>query len=286
MDISIIIVSWNIKEMLRKCLRTIFDNREGLEVEVIVIDNDSKDGSAEMIRQEFPSVKLIEPGYNSGFARANNMGTAEATGKYIFYLNADTEVTAGSLQTMVDYLEKNSDVGMVGPKLVNPDNSWQQESIRSNPSTLAQFIILMKVQRFFRDSNVLKKYYRVDFDHNQEQEVDQIMGAAMLIRHSELKRAGYFDEGFFVWFEEVDLCTRFRKAGHKIIHLPSAIIVHHGGASFQKALYLNKQWIYDRSTIRYFRKHKSFVSVLLLLMTIPFNLLVAFIFQLLKTNEK
>ena len=284
MMLSIFIVNWNVREALRSCLASIAANKGNVPAEVIVADNNSSDGSVDMVRSEFPWVMVLAMNKNLGFARANNRALAHASGAYVLFLNPDTSVQPGALATLVGYLEQHASVAMVAPKLVNADGSFQYGSVRRNPTLGAMLIILLKLQHLMPASRLLREYYFADFAHEEEQEVDQVMGAAMCVRRSTLDRYGFFDEKFFLWFEEVDLCLRFRKAGEKIVYVPSARITHLGGQSFKQQLPLVKQRIYNRSALHFFMKHHGILASVPLLLAMLVNLLLAGFYQLLVSH--
>ncbi len=255
MKVSCIIVSWNVHELLKKCIQSILERSYSFPVEVIVVDNASQDGSAEMVAQNFPAVKLICNSENRGFGAACNQGIAVASGEYVFFLNPDSQLENGALETLVSYMDAHPDVGMSAPQIRNGDGSIQQ-SVRRFPTTFSQLFILLKLRRFASRIPVLRKYFALDFDYTQDaQEIDQPMGAALLIRTSVLKKVGVFDERFFIWFEEVDLCRRIKESGQKINYLSSAQVTHSGGKSFVQQGILERQKNFFRSCGRYLRKH-------------------------------
>jgi N-acetylglucosaminyl-diphospho-decaprenol L-rhamnosyltransferase len=284
-DCSIIIVSWNVRDYLRNCLASIPKTTGSYTVEIIVVDNGSHDGSAEMVQREFPAVTVLSQS-NRGFARANNAGISKAKGRYIFILNPDTEVKGDALATLIRYMDEHTDRALVAPQVVNSDGSFQEGSVRRDPTLASQIIILLKLQHAIAKNQILQHYYATDFKPETEQQIEQAMGAALFIRKSVLDKVGAFDEGFFLWFEEVDLCKRFRNAGEQIWYVPQARIMHHGGMSFAQELPLAKQRLYNRSALHYFSKHYGLRGFLLVALTIPFNMLLVFLFQTMKKYAK
>lgn len=284
MDLSIIIVNWNVRELLLACLASIERTKGNVRCEVIVVDNASSDGSSAAVHERFPEVRLLPLTANIGFARANNRALHEAHGRYIFFLNPDTEVLPGCLERLVRDLDQHPERALVAPQIVNPDGTFQKGSIRRDPTILTQFLIMLKVQRFFRAAGMFSGYYCEDFDPAKEQRVDQPMGAALCVRRSVLDRLGSFDEHFFLWFEEVDLCKRIRSAGDEIWYDPLARVIHHGGQSFRQRLPLTKQLIYNRSALHYFLKHHGIAAALLLCCAVPFNLAASGIYQIVRKH--
>lgn len=261
MKVSFIIVSWNVEELLKECIQSILRRSYFFPIEVIVIDNASRDGSVTMVSQNFPSVKLICNDKNKGFGAACNQGIAAAMGEYIFLLNPDSTLEDSALETLVSYMDTHPDVGMSAPQIRNGDGSIQQ-SIRGFPSSFSQLLILLKLRRWAPSLKALRRYFALDFDYTKnEQEVDQPMGAAMIIRSSVLKKIGVFDEQFFLWFEEVDLCKRMRDAGYAIRYISSAHVVHYTGKSFSQQSILERQKNFFRSCGRYVRKHCGFGGI-------------------------
>lgn len=254
MKLSIIIVSWNTEELLRKCLYSIYENNKEISFEVFVVDNNPKDKTVEMVKKEFPSVNLIVNTKNLGFAKANNQAISKSRGEFVMLLNPDTEIIDNSLIEMVNFLEKREDIGVLGPKLLNSDKSWQP-STRRFPTPLNQLVILFKLHHIFPRLKIYRKYLMRDFDGKSEREVDQIMGAAFLIRREVIKKIGALDERYFIWFEEVDYCKMVKEAGWKVYYNPEFKIIHHGGESFIQLGTLKKQYRYFSSMIKYFLKH-------------------------------
>ncbi|MBI4215250.1 MAG: glycosyltransferase family 2 protein [Parcubacteria group bacterium] len=269
MDLSIIIVSWKVKDLLKKCLNSIFEQTKGLEFEVIVIDNDSRDGTAEMVKRDFPAVNFVESKENLGFAKANNIGILKAKGRYTLLLNPDTEILDGALDKCVQYLDKHPEAGALGCKLLYPDGSLQ-ESCRRFPAFWDQFFVLLKLHNFFPNWGPIGRYYMKDFKYDRVEEVDQIMGAFMLARREIFERIGYLDERFFAWFEEVDWCRRVKEAGMKIIFYPDAVVIHHKGQSFNQ--YFQRQWLFDKSLLYYFKKHRPKREYYTLWLLAPINI--------------
>ena len=279
MDLSIIIVSWNVKDLLKKCLTSVFERAQGINFEVFVIDNDSRDGSARMIQKEFPQVKLIQNKKNTGFAYANNQAIKQAQGKYILLLNPDTEIIGNTFGKTVQLMNKN-DWAVLGCKILNSDKTVQ-ESVRRFPALVDQILIQLKLHHWPVFAKLLNKYLAKDFNYQQESEVDQVMGAFFLIKRSVLEKIGDFDQKFYLWFEEVDFCKRVKDAGLKVVYTPQAQIIHYGAASF-KQLNWHKQLIWNHSVQRYFWKYKPKWQWLILWLLQPISLLLALVINFFK----
>ncbi len=272
MKLSIVIVNWNVRDHLRDCLASIFKYPPKDSFEVFVVDNASSDGSADMVRQEYPQVNLIINVENKGFGTANNQGIRQAKGEYVLVFNDDAQVKEGSLDIMINYLDTHSDVGVVGPKILNVDGSLQP-SVRRFPDFLSQWLASLKVQFLFPKLKVFRKYLAADFDYKKEQDVQQIMGACMMIRKKVLDQIGLFDEKFFIWFEEVDLLKRIADAGIQIVYTPTTEIIHVGGASFAQAESMTKHRMFSASCRRYIYKHKGIFAWLAILAVYPLGTL-------------
>jgi N-acetylglucosaminyl-diphospho-decaprenol L-rhamnosyltransferase len=229
-DISIVIVSRNTRELLRACLCSIADYADGLAVEVIVVDSDSGDGSVAMVRQEFPTVIVLEPTENTGFARGNNLGIKRARGGAVLLLNPDTELTVGALRTMLNALRADATVGVVGPRLRYPDGSIQS-SRRRFPTLATAFVESTVVQEWWPTHPAIARYRMDDRPEDRPQDVDWLVGACLLVRRAVFARAGLLDERLFLYSEEPEWCWRVRKAGWRVRYVPAAEVWHHEGTS-------------------------------------------------------
>lgn len=241
--LSVVIVSWNVREDLRECLGSLLGTGEqGLgigkgmpAVEVIVVDNASTDGTAEMVRREFPQVKLICNSENLGYTKANNIGIKQSRGKYILLLNPDTIVKPNALKALVECAEAHPDAGIIGAKLLNPDGSIQR-SARSFPDIGAGLFRNTVLGRLFPNNPFVRRYLLTDFSYDEVREVDWVSGAAMLVRRELFDRIGLLDERFWAYCEDVDLCWRAWQAGFKVLFCPNAVIVHKIGRSSDQRL--------------------------------------------------
>jgi GT2 family glycosyltransferase len=254
-DISICIVSYNVRDDLKECLSSITNNLKGIDAEVIVVDNASRDGSAAMARELFPKFLVIESQENLGFAKANNVAFRNSHADVILFLNPDTVITGKGFKETFDYFISRKDLGAMGPKLLNADGSLQQ-GLRRFPGvfdTIVRFTFLRKLPFL----NKLTHDYRMrGFDFESVSEIDQISGAAFFVKKDVFARVGLFDENFFVFYEEVDLCRRIWESGFKIVYNPSMEIIHKGGQSRKDNNNLVRS-INIRSVLYYFRKHEK-----------------------------
>jgi N-acetylglucosaminyl-diphospho-decaprenol L-rhamnosyltransferase len=237
--LSVIIVNWNTRELLRECLAELSKDEGqrtkvvhlsslifGPSSEVIVIDNASSDGSVEMVRREFPAVRLIVNESNLGFARANNGGIAASRGRYVLLLNSDTLASASALDTLIAFMDAHPEAGVVGPRLLRPDGAPQPYAFGGDP-TLA-YLARRGLNR------LLRRRYLHDWNTNAIQEVDWVSGACLMARRAAIEQAGPLDESMFMYFEDNEWCLRIRKVGWKVFYDPQAAIVHLGGQSVAK----------------------------------------------------
>ncbi|MCX6375738.1 MAG: glycosyltransferase family 2 protein [Armatimonadetes bacterium] len=251
--LSIVVVNWNTRELLRACIRSIYATLDPISFEVIVVDNASDDGSAEMVSSDFPEVLLVRNDENVGFAAANNIGLRRASGEFVMLLNPDTELCPGSVARMLDFIKSRPDVGMVGPKLVCADGALQINGQRF-PTFLREVMCLTRLSRVFRryhDSRLA--WCREDFDINAE--VDALAGACMLVRKTVADGVGLLDESFFLYYEDTDWCCRIKKAGWKIWYLGEAVIIHVCAQSAHRYGIHNANKELHRAQYLYWRKH-------------------------------
>lgn len=253
-DLSIVIVNWNVREELRNCLASIYGGlREELSFEVFVVDNASRDGSVEMVRGESPQVKLIVNQANLGFTKANNQGISQSRGRYILLLNPDTEVMGNALATMVGYMDRHPEVGLVGPQLLASDGSVQS-SRRHFPSLTTAFLESTILQRWFANNRVIRRYYALDRPDEELQAVDWVVGACLMVRRETIEDVGFLDEDFFMYSEELDWCYRIKRAGWQVVYFPEAKIIHHEGKSSEQEIPA-RHIHFQESKITFFRKH-------------------------------
>ncbi len=235
-DLSVIIVSRNTRELLRRCLVSVERSLagSGWDWETIVVDNASTDGTAALVREAFPHVRLIESGGNRGFAAANNRGLREARGRAFLLLNPDAEAVGNALPALLRELEADPALGLLGPALRRPDGT-PEESRRRFPTRLTPFLESTLIQRYWRDNRPLRRYYLADRPAGRRQDVDWLVGACLLARRAAVERAGGLDEAFFMYSEDLEWCARLRRDGWRIAYEPAATVIHHGGASSAQA---------------------------------------------------
>jgi len=273
-DLSLIIVSFNTRDVLRSCLESTLREitASHLQVETIVVDNNSRDGSADMVREEFPHVQLFVSPANFGFAGANNLAIHHARGRYIVLLNSDAFLQPGSLQLAARYMDATPAAALGGARLIGQDGAWQP-SARSFPTPLHEMLMLTGLAAKYSGSRFFGHNDRTWADPLQPAQVDWAPGAFSIIRRSVLDAVGLFDENFFLYYEEVDLCRRIRRAGYQIWYWPDIVVVHIGGESSRQLGHMQFSatgsqltlWRM-RSMLLYFRKHHGSTALLMRLL--------------------
>ena len=224
-DLSVIVVNWNTCRLLEACLQSVEAARQDLAVDVLVVDNGSTDGSVELVRERFPADELIANAGNRGYAGANNQAVERARGRYLFLLNSDAEVETAALRALVAYADDHPEAGVIGPKLLNPDGTLQPSGGRfpTPASTVASLLGLNRLTG--------RPRYGTGRDYSVPAEVDEVSGAAMLIRREVIDQVGGLDEGFAWGYEDVDYCLRARRAGWRVHYVPDARVMHHWGGT-------------------------------------------------------
>lgn len=250
------IVNWNTKDLLHQCLTSLRDLSGGLDHEVIVVDNASGDGSQEMVRTEFPEVRLVENSMNVGFPRANNQVLPYCRGGYVLFLNSDAAATPGAIEEMMAFLDGNIEYGAVGPMVTRPDGSIQPECACNFPTLPKMFFELTRLSRIFPHSHLFGSWRMTYWDHMDSRDVECLLGAAILMRRKILDDIGLLDEHMYI--EDDDLCYRIIKAGWKIRYLSTAVIIHHDGESRKRSpKFYHHYQIAWYGLWFFFRKHKG-----------------------------
>ncbi len=249
MDITIVIINWNTRELLRDCLRSIYETVRDVTFEIIVVDNASGDGSVAMVREKFPAVRIIENSENRGFSAANNQAFDSMRGRYALLLNTDTVLTAGAVRELFAFMEGNVEAAIAGGQLLNRDGS-RQNSIANYPTLLSLLMNLPLLEVLFPGRYPSKRY-----EHTEPLAVESVIGACMIVRREAMDEVGVLDEGYFFFFEETDWAYRMRSAGWKIYHVPSARIYHLQGMSIGRDV--RSRILFYRSRYRFFGKWKG-----------------------------
>ncbi len=315
-DLAIIIVNWNVRSLLQRCLTSIFANTPAdVALRVLVVDNASTDGSAGMVREAFPQVELIANDENVGFTAGNNqalralgfgdrrleigdwrlgaysepclgIGDREVAGsagdlpRYVLLLNPDTEIVNDALAALVKFMDSEPDVGVVGPQLRFADGSIQS-SRRRFPTLATAFFESTVIQQWWPDNPIARRYHVQDHPADTIQDVDWVVGACLMARREAIQDAGLLDEGFFMYSEELDWCRRIKDAGWRVVYLPTAQVIHHEGKSSEQVVPA-RHIHFQRSKVRYFRKHHGRVPAAIL----RTFLLLTYVYQLVREGAK
>lgn len=253
-DLSITICSWNTVDDLRACLASLQSVRDEANFEVIVVDNNSADDSPDMVEREFPWVRQFRQSRNLGFTGGQNFAMEQRQGRHVLMLNSDTVVHPEALRTVMSYLEANPDVGMVGPRLLNPDGSLQF-SCRRFPNPIAALFRNTPIGKLFPNNRFTRDYLMQDWGHDAVRDVDWVSGAALFATEECIARIGLLDPEYFMFCEDVDWCWRCHEAGLRVVYLPDAVITHAIGRSTDKA---PNRMIgrFHRSMFRFYRKNQ------------------------------
>lgn len=256
LDVSVVIVNYNVKEFVQNLLHSLEKATRSIKAEIIIVDNASDDGSVELISEKFPNVKLVASKENLGFGRANNVGFQMAQGKYLFILNPDTLVQEDTLEKLIAFFERTPDAGMIGCKILNPDGTLQLNCRRGFPSPWTSFCKVTGLSSLFPKSRLFAKYNLTYLDEDQTTEVDALSGSCMLMRKDVYDKIGGFDEQFFMYGEDLDLCYRVQKAGYKVYYVPETKIIHYKGESTKRSS-LDETKVFYGAMSLFVKKHFS-----------------------------
>ena len=275
-----IVVSWNVRETLRRCLTAALKS-QGCTPVMVVVDNDSRDGSADMVAQEFPKITLIRNSRNQGFAAAVNQGLAHRRG-HVLLLNPDVELQPNTIATMLPWMLKLPRVGILGPRLIYTDGTIQP-SVKRFPKWIDLALVLSKLPNVL--PGLARQYQAQDIDLQKTQEVDQVMGSCFLIRQETLDTVGAFDEKFWIWYEEVDFSLRAKQAGWTTLFVAEAQATHGRARSFQQVSTVTKQRYLRNSARYYVRKHFGPVAAVALWPFMAVSWLSAWVIDLAKLQK-
>jgi len=256
MDLSIIIVNWNSKEYLRKCIASILAETHGIEFEIVVIDNASFDGCDQMLRETYPQVRFIQSEKNLGFAKANNAAFHESRGRHVLFLNPDTELVGPAINILLDFLKKSPNAGVVGCKILNADKTVQTSCIQAFPTILSLFL----------DSNLLRTLWPKSplwgtaplfGERNLSEEVEAVSGACLMMKRGVFNQVGLFSEDYFMYTEDIDLSHKVHKQGYRNYYISDAMIIHYGGGSSGKVVSNFSLIMTRESTDHFIRKTRG-----------------------------
>ncbi|MFQ5823399.1 MAG: glycosyltransferase [bacterium] len=270
-ELSVIIVNYNVKEFLEQALISVKKALRGISSEIIVVDNASRDGSAQLIQQRYPDVHLLVNSKNLGFAKASNQGLRKAKGKYLALLNPDTIVQEDTFSTMLDFSKKHPDTGMLGCKILNPDGTLQLACRRSYPTPWVAFTKMIGLSHLFPKSKIFGKYNLSYLDSNLTYEVEAISGSFMMIQRKILEEVGYLDESFFLYGEDLDWCYRIREKGWKVRYFSGTQIIHFKGECSKRSQFDNLKVFYQAMALfvqKHFKRKYLLIPYWLLLVAI------------------
>ncbi len=272
MDLSIIIVNYNVKEFLQNLIHSIEKASKNIEYEIIVTDNASNDGSVDFLREKFPQIKLIANQKNLGFSKANNQGLSIAKGKYLLLLNPDTLIREDTFEKMIEFFDTTPQAGMAGCKILNPDGSLQLACRRSFPGPWTSFCKVSGLSSLFPGSRIFARYNLTYLDENKTYEVDAISGSFMMLRKETYDKVGGLDEEFFMYGEDLDFCYRVQKSGYKVFYVHNTQIIHYKGESTKRSSIDETKVFYDAMHL-FVKKHlsSSFIVEVILRSAIVFR---------------
>lgn len=287
-DLRIVIVSWNVSDVLKRCLESLPQACAGLDWDCVVVDNASTDGTLEAIGamvKGHPGMDIIANQKNFGFAYACNQGASNHKARYVLLLNPDTDCPAGSLASLVRAADERPEVGIMGPKLVYPDGRYQPSAQRF-PGIADQMLILLKLHHIFPHALALQRYFMHGMEHDKAQEVDQVMGACFLVRGRCWDQMHGLDQRYFIWFEEVDACKQAKANGWKVMYEPSVHVIHHEGQAFAKVFSWKRQGYFNDSLKKYMRKWHGILGWLVVSALAPISMVMAGILTPLNIRPK
>ena len=258
MDLSVIIVNWNTKDLLCQCIDSLTQTLGKFDTEVFVVDNGSTDGSASAVREKFPGVRLVENPINMGFAKANNQAISLSSGEYLLFLNPDTQVKDEAIPKMLSFMDAHPEAGLLGAQLLNADGS-KQNSIANYPSLATELLNKSLLRWLFP-----KKFPGKERNYSEPVEVDSVIGACMIVRRDAIDQVGLLDEDYFLFLEETDWCYRMAKVGWKIYHVPQAEVDHFQGKSAETVKKRARVEFY-RSRYHFFKKNRGSLQWFILL---------------------
>jgi N-acetylglucosaminyl-diphospho-decaprenol L-rhamnosyltransferase len=251
-DLSIVIVNWNTRDLLRDCLKSVYESEGSFTFETVVVDNCSQDGSCAMVGDEFPQVHVIESEINGGYAYANNLGLRRFHARYYLLLNSDTVLPPHALEQMLEFMDTHPKAGMAGPKLVLADGSLDLACRRSFPTVENSFYKLFGLSRLFPKSKRFGRYNLTYLDPDETAEVDSVVGAFMMVRGEVIEQVGGLDESYFMYAEDLDWALRAKQAGWKVYYYPEVTVLHYKASEQNRDKANYEFW---RAMYIFYRKH-------------------------------
>jgi GT2 family glycosyltransferase len=287
-DVSIIVVAWNVRELLCNCLKSVYEETRDISFEIIYVDNNSEDGSVEMVKKEFPEVRIIVNDENKGFIKANNQGIEISQGRYVLLLNSDTLILDNAIAKAVRFSDEHPEAAVIGCRVLNPDKTLQRTCFMF-PSALNMFLSATYLYKLFPRNRFFGREHMTWWDYSDDREVEAICGCFSLVRKGAIEQIGLMDENYFVYGDDPDWCYRFRRNGWKIMFSPNAEIIHYGGQTTKQMTREFKLQLYGSKLIfvKLHRKKLVFqfarlLTALFFFLRVPYWLAVS----MLHKNEK
>ena len=260
MDVSIVIVNWNTRELLGKCIRSVYENAGDADCEIIVVDNASSDKSVEMVRCEFPQVAVVSNSVNTGYAAGVNQGLRVACGRYCLVLNSDIIICDGAISKIIDYADEHPKAAVIGPQVWENQEVFQPTCF-GYPSLMNMILRMCGLAKIFKNNHFFGREMMLWWKRDTAKKVDVVSGMFMFVRRRAVEQVGVMDESYFLYFEETDWCYRFAKAGWENLFFPGARIIHlDGGNKSTDQVALKMKIQYRRSMLVFFRKNYGPVS--------------------------
>jgi len=263
-DVSILIANYNSKDNLNNCISSIIESIREHSYEMIVVDDASSDGSADIVHEKYPQAKVIKNRVNLGYVKSNNIGMRASSGRYVMSLNNDTKVSGRAVDSLIDFMDKNPDAGAVGPKLLNSDGSVQLQARRGFPTLLNSLFYFSGLNGLFPKNRFMGGYLLTYLDDRSVVEVDSLCGAAMIVRREVIDKVGLMDENYFMYGDDIDWCYRIKKAGWKVYYVPEAEIIHYGGRGGSRRRSFRNILKFHRAMAVFYGKHYSSSHLFLL----------------------
>lgn len=259
MDLSVIIITWNCRDMLERCLNSILMKISGISYEIIVVDNHSQDGTAGMLKERFPSIHLVINSENKGVAAARNQGFRAATGRYNLILDADTEIVSSNMGDLIAYMDHNQSAGILGCSLLSYDNELHP-SARTFPHPIHVILRRLNIWGVVGEGNILKSHHLAYTERKEPAKVDFVEGAFQLIRREITRKVGLLDEEMFYGHEDADYCARTIKAGYDIMYYPAFEVKHYLSGITRRRLFSKMAYYHLMSYLRFYRKHRDIIK--------------------------
>lgn len=290
-DLSIVIINYNTKDLLIKNLESIFNFTSNISYKIYVVDNGSSDNSCNAILERFKDkvdsgiLEIYDTKINNGFAKGNNIPSTKINSRYVLYMNPDMEIKENVFYKMVDFMDLNQEIDISTCTLKYPDNDIQH-NIKTSPTFLVNFLILLKLHNFFPNIKVLKNYFLSDFNYSIESKVEQIMGAFVFARYESIKKLNFWNEEYFLWWEDVDLFKKATNLKLNVVYTPITNVTHYEGKSFFQLNSLARQKRFNKGLLIYSKKYFEYWQYLILKIVSYISLLLAYVVELLNIKPR